>query len=84
MDPTDQDMYLFLATFIKEMTTIFPDHYIHIGSDEVIPTDWEKNAQITQFVEDKGLKSFSNLQTYFNLQMADIVNRAGKKNDRMG
>ena len=79
IDPTNQDVYLFLASFIKEMTALFPDRYIHIGSDEVIPTEWQQSDEITQFMDDKGLNSYNDLQTYFNLRMSDIMFRAKKK-----
>ena len=79
LDPTNQGVYLFLASFIKEMTDLFPDRFIHIGSDEVIPTEWQESEQITQFMQDKGLNSYNDLQTYFNLRLSDIMFRAKKK-----
>jgi len=52
---------------------------VHIGSDEVVPTEWQRSEEINQFMEDKGLNSYSDLQTYFNLRLSDIMFRAKKK-----
>ncbi len=79
IDPTNQEVYLFLATFIKEMSELFPDEYIHIGSNEVLPQDWAANETIADFIKDKKLNGYQDLQTYFNLRMLDLVKRAGKK-----
>ena len=79
LDPTNQEVYLFLASFIKEMTDLFPDRFIHIGSDEVIPTEWQESQQVTQSMQDKGFNSYNDLQTYFNLRLSDIMFRAKKK-----
>src|SRR5712664_3302466 len=35
MDPTNEKTYKFLDEFVAEMTKLFPDHYFHIGGDEV-------------------------------------------------
>lgn len=79
INPVNQDFYLFYAALIKEMITLFPDAYIHIGSDEVVSKDWENNSDILNFMESKQLNGSKDLQTYFNLRISDVLRRAGKK-----
>src|SRR6266481_897094 len=46
MDPTNEKVYKFLDDFIGEMARIFPDHYFHIGGDEVNGKEWDANPKI--------------------------------------
>ena len=36
MDPTRESTYVFLDRFFREMASLFPDPYFHIGGDEVM------------------------------------------------
>jgi hexosaminidase len=40
MDPTNATLYAFLHKFFKEVTTVFPDTFVHIGGDEVDLKCW--------------------------------------------
>lgn len=79
VDPTNQGMYIEVAKFIKEMTEVFPDQYYHIGADEVLLAEWEKNDGIKKFIKDQSLRGVDDVRTYFCLRMVDILKRAGKK-----
>src|SRR5204863_440996 len=46
MDPTNEKVYKFLDDLIGEMARIFPDHYFHIGGDEVNGKEWDANPKI--------------------------------------
>lgn len=72
-DPTREEVYQFLDSFIGEMTTLFPDPYFHIGGDEVNGKQWNRNPRIVQFKQDRGFKDNHALQLYFNQRLLPIV-----------
>ncbi|MEM7512008.1 MAG: family 20 glycosylhydrolase [Bacteroidota bacterium] len=79
MNPTSQKTYAFLDGFIGEMATLFPDPYLHIGGDEVNPTQWKENASIQAFMEKNSLEDTKALQAYFNKEVQKILAKHGKK-----
>jgi hexosaminidase len=82
MDPTREETYVFLAQFLKEMTGIFPDAYVHIGGDEAPAPDWKSNPRILDFKKAHGLKDNDALQAYFNTRVLEIL--AGLHRHMMG
>ncbi|MBE3099670.1 MAG: family 20 glycosylhydrolase, partial [Planctomycetes bacterium] len=79
MDPTRESVYKFLAAFIGEMTTLFPDPYFHIGGDEVEGKQWTGNPAITTFKTKNGMKTNEDLQAYFNRRIQAILQKRGRK-----
>lgn len=73
LDPTREETYTFIRGFLREMTTIFPDEYVHIGGDETPAPDWNKNPRIVAFKKEHGLKDNAALQAYFNTRVLAIV-----------
>ncbi len=78
MDPTREETYEFLDTFIGEMAGLFPDQFFHIGGDEVNGKEWGANPKIQAFMHAHGLKDNNDLQAYFNQRVQKIVARHGK------
>jgi len=79
LDPTREQVYKFLDTFFGEMSSLFPDAYIHIGGDENEGKQWDKNPRIQAFMKDKGIKNNHALQAYFNQRLLKILQKHGKK-----
>jgi hexosaminidase len=79
LDPTNQEVYTFLAGFFKEMADLFPDEYVHIGGNEVLPVQWQQDESIQKFIQDKGLKNEFGLQLYFNMRLIEILRNLDKK-----
>lgn len=77
-DPTTEKTYKFLDTFFGEMAKLFPDHFFHVGGDEVNGKQWDANPKIQEFIKAHGLKSNAELQSYFNKRLEPIVARHGK------
>ena len=78
MDPTSEKTYKFLDTFIGEMTQLFPDHYFHIGGDEVNGKAWNANPKIQEFKKTHGYKTNEELQSYFSQRVQKLVTKHGK------
>jgi hexosaminidase len=78
MDPTSEKVYKFLDDFIGEMARIFPDHYFHIGGDEVNGKEWDANPRIQAFMKAHGIKNNQALQAYFSGRVQKLVTKHGK------
>jgi hexosaminidase len=82
MDPTREETYKFLDTFIGEMAALFPDAYFHIGGDEVNGKQWDANPRIQEFKRAHGWtdkeKSNEELQAYFTGRLQKLVKKHGK------
>jgi len=78
MDPTNEKTYKFLDAFIAEMAKLFPDHFFHIGGDEVNGKQWDANPKIQEFKKSHNLKNNEALQAYFSQRVQAIVTKHGK------
>ncbi len=78
MDPTNEKLYPFLEKLYLEMSSLFPDQYMHIGGDENTGKDWENTPHIKAFMKARGMKSTGELQTYFNQRLLPIIGKCGK------
>src|SRR5689334_14131251 len=79
LDPTREEVYKFLDTFLGEMAALFPDDYLHIGGDENEGKQWDRNPAIQSFMQAKGIKDNHALQAYFNTRLLKILQKHGKK-----
>jgi hexosaminidase len=78
MDPTNEKAYKFLDQLVAEMAKLFPDHFFHIGGDEVNGKQWDANPGIQQFMKSHNLKNNEALQAYFSQRIQKIVTKHGK------
>lgn len=40
IDPTNEDNFVFIEQFFREVANVFPDKYVHLGGDEVSYDCW--------------------------------------------
>ena len=78
IDPTRDHTYKFLDDFIGEMSKLFPDHYFHIGGDEVNGKQWAANGRIQSFMRQHGIENTQQLQTYFTHRLQKLVSKHHK------
>jgi hexosaminidase len=79
LDPTREEVYKFLDTFLGEMAALFPDDYLHIGGDENEGKQWDRNPAIQAYMKQKGIKDNHALQAYFNTRLLKILQKHKKK-----
>jgi len=77
-DPISEKTYKFLDTFFGEMAKLFPDHFFHVGGDEVNGKEWDANSKIQEFKKEHGFQTNEELQSYFNKRLEPIVAKHGK------
>ena len=77
LQPTDTT-FRFLENVLNEVINLFPSQYIHIGGDEAAKTWWKQSAVSQQIMRDNGLKTESELQSYFIRRMEKFINSKGK------
>ncbi len=78
MDPTREETYQLLDTFLAEMVQLFPDPYFHIGGDEVNGKQWTQTPRIMQFAREHHLDGPHGLQVYFNQRIQKMLAKHGK------
>ena len=77
-DPSNEKTYKFLNEFFGEMAKLFPDHFLHVGGDEVNGKEWDANPKIQAFIRANNLKNNEGLQTYFNKRLQAMIAKHGK------
>lgn len=79
LDPTNEQVYAFLASLLAEVAAVFPDRYLHIGGDEVLPDHWLATPHIVDFMQQQQLADAPALQAYFNTRLQQIVQQLGRQ-----
>src|SRR5699024_2027747 len=77
--PCKESTYNFLQNVLDEVAALFPSEYIHIGADEVEKTTWKQSKDCEQLMEEEGLESVEQLQSYFVDRIAGYLRSNGKK-----
>lgn len=70
--------FKFLENVLTEVMDLFPAPYIHIGGDEASKIWWRKSPLSQQIMKANGLKTESELQSYFIRRVEKFVNSKGK------
>ncbi|GAA3763750.1 hypothetical protein GCM10022270_23750 [Terriglobus aquaticus] len=78
MDPTKEEVYRFLDSFVAEMAALFPDAYFHIGGDECDGKQWDATPHVHSFMKAHSLKDNAALQAYFTGRVQQLVTKHGK------
>ena len=68
----------FLEDVLSEVLDLFPSKYIHVGGDEVPQDQWKASAEAQARMKELGLKSESQLHTWFVGRINKFLNTRGR------
>ena len=74
-DPT----FAFLEDVLKEVMTLFPGKYIHVGGDEVAKTQWKESPQVQARMRTLGITEPAALQVYFTQRIGRFLQKNGRR-----
>ncbi len=74
-DPT----FAFLENVLKEVMTLFPGKYIHVGGDEVAKTQWKESPQVQARMLALGITEPAALQVYFTQRIGRFLQKNGRR-----
>uniref|UniRef100_A0A8C2F6D8 Beta-hexosaminidase n=1 Tax=Cyprinus carpio TaxID=7962 RepID=A0A8C2F6D8_CYPCA len=74
VNPILNSSYDFMTQFFKEISTVFPDAYIHLGGDEVDFRCWESNPDIQKFMAQQGFGTdYSKLESFYIQRTQSVI-----------
>lgn len=79
LNPSDEQVYVFMDQVLTEVAALFPAPYIHIGGDECYKGYWEKDPGCQALMKKEGMTQIVELQSYFNKRLEKILKQKGKK-----
>ena len=79
LNPSSENTYLFLDKVVTEVAQLFPFAYMHMGGDECDKQWWAKSDSVTALMKRENLKSYEEVQSYFEKRLEKIVESKGKK-----
>jgi hexosaminidase len=77
--PANEKVYDFLDKVMTQVAELFPFEYIHVGGDECPKNMWAKSDAIKALMEKENLKTYEEVQSYFEKRLEKIVESKGKK-----
>lgn len=77
--PGKEATFDFLTGVLDEVIDVFPSHYIHIGGDEAGKAAWHECPDCRRRMEQEGLKSVEELQSYLIKRIEKYLNGKGRR-----
>ncbi|XP_075753666.1 beta-hexosaminidase subunit alpha isoform X1 [Pelodiscus sinensis] len=79
VNPTLNATYWFMNELFREVSSVFPDFYLHLGGDEVDFTCWRSNPEVQAFMQKMGFgQDYTRLESFYIQRLLDIVSSYGK------
>lgn len=80
-NPAKEEVYTFIEKVLKEVASLFPYEYIHIGGDEVSLGNkmWDTDEAIQGLIKRENLGDKKGAEAYFHKRIAPVIKSLGKK-----
>lgn len=79
LNPSDENVYMFLDKVFTEVAALFPGQYIHVGGDECYKGYWSEDEGCQALMKKLGIRHVEDLQGYFMNRVEGILKEKGKK-----
>lgn len=79
LNPSDENVYVFLEKVFSEVSALFPGQYIHVGGDECYKGYWKEDTGCKELMKQLGIRHVEDLQGYFMGRVEKILKKYGKK-----
>jgi hexosaminidase len=79
LNPSDENVYIFLDKVFTEVAALFPGQYIHVGGDECYKGYWAEDEGCQDLMKKLGIRHVEDLQGYFMNRVEAILKKNGKK-----
>jgi len=79
LNPSSEKTYVFLDKVLTELAQLFPFQYVHMGGDECNKAWWAKSDSVKALMQRENLKTYEEVQSYFEKRLEKIVESKGKK-----
>ncbi len=77
--PSNERNYKLLDDILREVSSLFPSEYIHVGGDEVDFSQWKRCPDCRAFMQRTNMSTTEELQAYFMLRLSEILEKYGKR-----
>ncbi|MFD0795200.1 beta-N-acetylhexosaminidase [Mucilaginibacter litoreus] len=79
LNPAGDFTYEFLDKVTGEIAQLFPFGYMHLGGDECAKNFWQQSKAVSDLMARENLKTYEEVQSYFEKRLEKIVESKGKK-----
>ncbi len=79
LNPSDENVYVFLDKVFTEVAALFPGQYIHVGGDECYKGYWAADPGCQELMKKLGIRHVEDLQGYFLNRVEAILKSKGKR-----
>ena len=79
LNPSDENVYVFLDKVFTEVSALFPGQYIHVGGDECYKGYWKEDEGCQKLMKELGIRHVEDLQGYFMNRVEAILKKNNKK-----
>ncbi|CAF1332276.1 unnamed protein product [Rotaria magnacalcarata] len=73
LNPIEPRVHSTMDALLREVKSIFPSNYIHLGMDEVYDLCWRSNPNVSRWMTDNKINSTRDLHSYYANRILDTM-----------